>query len=106
MKREDFIKVIKIRSNWKIDKRKGNYQLPNGTYLKDYIRRIVEQQLEVDHLVITQDGNLCSGQFGTWNPEEKRFTDFIAIVPFGENEACSYDEQEKRISNIVNEIIM
>ena len=35
MKREDFKKIIKLRSFWKIDKRKGNYKLPNGNTFQD-----------------------------------------------------------------------
>ena len=30
MKRTDFMKIIKLRSVWKVDRRKGNYKLPNG----------------------------------------------------------------------------
>lgn len=29
MKRENFKKIIKLRSCWEIDKRKGNYELPS-----------------------------------------------------------------------------
>ena len=38
MKREDFKKIIKLRSFWKIDRRKGNYKLPNGKFLDNAFR--------------------------------------------------------------------
>ena len=42
MKREDFKKIIKLRSFWKIDKRKGNYKLPGGDNLSVYVTDLVE----------------------------------------------------------------
>lgn len=52
MKREDFKKIIKLRSFWKIDKRKGNYELPNGNRLSSYVRELVESQMKLDGLLI------------------------------------------------------
>ena len=41
MERADFKKVIKIMSGWRIDKRKGNYRLPNGEKLSGYVCTIM-----------------------------------------------------------------
>lgn len=48
MKRDDFKKIIKLRSIWKIDRRKGNYTLPNGEKLTIYVKNLVESQMKVD----------------------------------------------------------
>lgn len=52
MKREDFKKIIKLRSFWKIDKRKGDYKLPSGDKLSKYIRKLVISQMQLDNLLI------------------------------------------------------
>lgn len=36
MLRKDFIKIIRLRSFWKVDKRKGDYRLPSGDRLSSY----------------------------------------------------------------------
>lgn len=105
MKREDFKKIIKLRSIWKIDKRKGNYELPNGEKLSTYVRNLVESQMKLDDLQIRENGNLCFGSGGKWNTETKQFDDYTLMPPFENNEICSYDEMEKRITKIVNELL-
>lgn len=105
MKREDFKKIIKLRSIWKIDKRKGNYELPNGEKLSTYVRNLVESQMKLDDLQIRENGNLCFGAGGEWNTETKQFNDYTLMPPFENNETCSYDEMEKRITKIVNELL-
>lgn len=64
MKREDFKKIIKIRSFYKIDRRKGDYKLPSGDKLSVYVRKLVDQQLALDKLFIRENGNLCFGTGG------------------------------------------
>lgn len=106
MKREDFIKIIKLRSAWKIDKRKGNYTLANGEKLSKHIRTLVESQMQLDHILIASDGNLYFGlDEVVWSNETHCFNDFTIMPPFKENEICSYDEQEKRISLLIGEIV-
>lgn len=105
MKREDFIKIIKLRSFWKIDRRKGNYKLPSGEKLDSYIRQLVESQLSVDGLGIAANGNLYTISGGTWNEEAKYFNDYVLSVPFSENEICSYDDYNRRLSALISEII-
>lgn len=105
MKREDFKKIIKLRSFWKIDKRKGNYELPNGKHLSDYVSDLVESQMKLDTLGIRKNGNLCFVSGGTWNVETKDFDDYILMPSFENNEMCSYDEMEKRINCLIRELL-
>ena len=105
MKREDFKKIIKLRSFWKIDKRKGNYKLPNGNNLSAYVTDLVESQMKLDGLGIRANGDLCMVSGGGWNTESKDFEDYTLMPAFQKNEVCSFDDMEKRISVIVSEII-
>lgn len=105
MKREDFIKIIKLRSNWKVDRRTGDYNLPGGVKLSRYIRTLVEAQLDLDVLGILEDGNLALRDGGKWNEQTKDFDDFILIPTGKESESCTYEEQEKRIRILVKEIV-
>ena len=105
MKRTDFMKIIKLRSFWKIDRRKGNYKLPNGKTLSDYVTDLVESQMKLDNLGIRENGDLCVASGGGWNTETKEFEDYTLMPEFKENETCSFDDMEKRIRVIVSEII-
>ena len=64
MKREDFKKIIKLRSFWKIDKRKGDYKLPSGDKSSKYIRKLVISQMQLDNLLIGENGDLFPGSGG------------------------------------------
>lgn len=105
MKREDFKKIIKFRSIWKIDKRKGNYKLPNGKMLSDYITGLVESQMKLDNLGIRSNGDLCFMSGGEWNYETKEFDDYNLMPAFQDDEVCPYDEMEKRINRLVRELL-
>lgn len=105
MNREDFKKIIKLRSYWKIDRRKGNYKLPNGKKLSDYVTGLVESQMKLDCLGIRANGDLCMVSGGVWNTETKEFDDYTLMPEFQNNEVCSFDDMEKRIRVIVSEII-
>lgn len=105
MKREDFKKIIKLRSFWKIDRRKGNYKLPNGKRLSDYVTGLVESQMKIDNLGIRENGDLCVVSGGGWNTDTKEFDDYTLIQEFQKNEVCSFDDMEKRIKSIVREIV-
>ena len=105
MKREDFKKIIKLRSFWKIDRRKGNYELLNGKRLSDYVTDLVESQMKIDNLAIRENGDLCVASGGGWNTETEEFEDYTLMPEFQKNEVCSFDDMEKRISVIVREII-
>ena len=105
MKREDFKKIIKLRSCWKIDKRKGNYKLPNGNNLSVYITDLVESQMKLDNLGIRSNGDLCLMSGGEWNTGTKEFDDYTLMPAFKNNEVCSYDNMEKRINCLVHELL-
>lgn len=105
MKREDFKKIIKLRSIWKIDKRKGNYKLPNGEYLLTYIKNLVESQMKLDKLGVMACGNLCFMSGGDWNTQTKEFNNYTLMPAFEDNESCSYDEMEKRINRLAHELL-
>ena len=105
MKRTDFMKIIKLRSFWKIDRRKGNYKLPNGEILSSYITKLVESQMQLDNLGIRANGDLCVVSGGGWNDETKEFDDYTLMPAFESNENCSYDEMDRRIKSIVYEIV-
>jgi hypothetical protein len=105
MKRDDFKKIIKLRSIWKIDRRKGNYTLPNGEKLTIYVKKLVESQMKIDNLLIASNGDLYFGTGGEWDSGRKEFDDFTICPPFSENEICTFDEMESRINRIVNEIV-
>lgn len=105
MKRTDFIQIIKLRSAWKVDKRKGNYELPNGKRLSDYITGLVESQMQIDDLGIRDNGDLCFCKGGKWNNDTKDFDDYCLMPDFQDNESCSFDNMEKRIKSLVSEIM-
>lgn len=83
MKREDFKKIIKLRSFWKIDKRKGDY-----------------------NLLIGENGDLFPGSGGTVNKELKQINDYtifhLGPVP---NEVCTWEQMEERIDYLIFEML-
>lgn len=95
MKRDDFIRIIKIRSAWKIDRRRGNYKLPSGASLRSYIYDLALQQLNLDHLGIASDGNLYS-----IDPDQN-----YLMIPFSDNEPTTPEEQDARFTRLVRDII-
>lgn len=99
------MKIIRLRSVWKVDKRRGNYKLPNGERLSRYITDLVESQMKIDNLGIRENGNLCFCTGGNWNTEAKGFDDYTLMPEFEKNETCTYDGMERRIKNLVSEII-
>ena len=106
MKRSDFIKIIKLRSVWRIDKRKGDYFLPSGERISAYVHKLVDSQMEIDSLAITENGDLhqiVSESY--WDNFNKRFTDLEIMIPFGENETCPSDVQDRRVQDLVWEIV-
>lgn len=106
MKREDFKKIIKLRSFWKIDKRKGDYKLPSGDKLSKYIRKLVVSQMQLDNLLISENGDLFPGSGGTVNKELKQINDYtifhLGPVP---NEVCTWEQMEKRIDHLIFEML-
>lgn len=105
MKRKDFMQIIKLRSIWKVDRRKGNYTLPSGEKLSWYIGNLVESQLAVDKLGIGSDGNLYPAYGGAWNDETKNFDDYTLTISFKGDEICPFDLMERRIKALISEIV-
>ena len=105
MKREDFKKIIKLRSFWKINKKKGNYKLPNGNNLSIYVTDLVESQMKLDNLGIRSNGDLCFMSGSEWNDKTKKFNDYTLMPAYENNEVCSYDDMEKRINRLVHELL-
>ena len=95
MKREDFIKIIQLRSCWKIDKRKGNYKLPSGDRLDSYVYYLVHTQLTLDSLGISKNGNIY-----TISNDKKNL-----FIPFDDDEETNRWEQYERVNKLVFEII-
>lgn len=95
MTRENFKKIIKLRSVWEIDKRKGNYVLPNGDKLSNYVRSLIESQMKIDNLGIREDGNLAF-----WNDS----TDEL-MPAFEENEHTDREIQYDRVTALIKEMI-
>lgn len=95
MKRNELKIIIKAISNWKIDKRRGNYRLPSGRLLSEYLEEIGEDFLKAFNKAISIDGNIY---------------DYIAETatifrPFLENEKTCQDEQRKRLKAIIFEML-
>lgn len=105
MKREDFKKIIRLRSIWQIDRRKGDYKLLSNENLSDYVMKLVISQMKLDNIAIRNNGDLCDCSGGNWNSKTKNFDDYVLFPPFGKNEVCSYDEMERRIKELAFEIV-
>lgn len=105
MERKDFIRIIKLRSFWNIDRRKGDYRLPSGEKLSNYVRNLVTSQMELDSLGILSDGNLCAMYGGKWDEDLKYFSNYILYPPFKYNEVCTYDEMNIRVNHLISEIV-
>ena len=93
MKREDFKTIIKCRSQWKIDRRKGDYLLPGNIMLSEYVEKLVDEQMSIDVLAIAKDGNLY------------RIIGHTIVIPYSENEEVKDIQLYIRKKNLVREIV-
>lgn len=93
MTRKELATIIKARSIWKIDRRRGDYKLPNGERLSEYVYDLVESQLSLDNLGILANGNMAF------------LNNKILMPAFKPNEETTEIEQEERIKNFVDELI-
>nr|DAJ18909.1 MAG TPA: hypothetical protein [Siphoviridae sp. ctQHO9] len=103
MKRNDFKKIIKIRSQWQFTG--DNYKLPSGEPISVYVRKLVESQMNVDSLAILKNGDLSFATGGNWNDTTKEFEGYVLMPAFQENETCEFDKMEKRIDALVYELV-
>lgn len=102
MNKENLKAIIKNRSYWEVNKRTGNYYLPNGENLSSYLIHLVETQLELDNLGIMKDETICFMDKKTFEEWDK----YMLRPPFRkEDEITTYDEQQERIRRIVNEML-
>lgn len=104
MKREDFKKIIKLRSQWKITGE--NYTLPSNEQLSTYVQGLVGSQLELDQLAVLKNGDLAFSTGGNWNDQAKKFEDYKLMPDCRENETCDFYEMEKRIKTLTCEIVL
>lgn len=93
MKRNDFKQVVKIFSIFQIDKRKGNYTLPNGAKLSEYLQNLVSEILERNNLAIRSDGSVGEILNGK------------IFKPFGDDETTTPEQQEKRCTALIIEML-
>lgn len=95
MKRKEFKTVIKAISDWKIDKRKGNYRLTNGRFLSDYLEEVGEDFLKAFRKAISIDGDIYD-----YIPQTATI-----YRPFLDNEKTCEDEQRKRLQVVIFEML-
>lgn len=104
MTRENFIKIIKLRSKYETNT--GNYTIPGGETLGDYIENLVISQLDLDNLAILENGNLSECLDGNFSQHWKNnFSDFVIVSGNGKNEFCTYEDMHQRINYLVIDII-
>ena len=103
MKRNDFKKIIKLRSQWEFTG--DNYTLTSGEPISTYAQKLVESQLEIDHLAVLKNGDLAFSTGGEWDDQAKEFEDYKLMPDYKENETCDFYEMEKRINTLVYEIV-
>nr|DAZ25845.1 MAG TPA: hypothetical protein [Caudoviricetes sp.] len=104
MKRNDFKKIIRLRSRWKITGE--NYKLPSGEPVSVYIQKLVDSQLEIDQLAVLKNGDLAFSTGGEWNDQAKEFEDYKLMPDYKEDETCDFYEMEKRTRALVHEIVL
>lgn len=100
MKREDFKQIIRLRIGYQINEKLIQETGLVSIAVHSYVKDLIESQMELDHLGIKEDGNLykCSG--GDWNIKTKDFDNYVF-----DDEICSYDLMERRISKMIDEIL-
>ena len=91
MLRSDFKQVIKCVSIWRIDKRKGNYKLPNGDRIRDYLAELVGDLLTNNRWGIAENGNV------------RDIVNGELYVPFKANEPLI--NQDIRVIKLINEML-
>lgn len=95
IKRDDFKQIIKIRSIWSLN---GNWQLPNGQMLNDYVYDLVISQLKLDNLGISKTGDIVY-----YDKQSNALFKFFNKSHFLEN--TFYIQQKKRAKKLANEIV-
>lgn len=101
MKRKEFKQLIKIMSTWKVDKRRGNYRLPDGSPLCSHLYDVAANQLKLNGLAIDSKGNV-NKVFTSLKPTSltENCIEFMFL-----NEKTSVIEQQHRLSKVIHEMI-
>lgn len=93
MKRKEFKQVVKAFSSWRIDRRSGDYRLPNGERLSAYLIRQAAKICRLFNIAIGSDGNIYD------------IIDNKIFKPFDIDEALDYTEQYERICHLIKEMV-
>lgn len=95
IKRENFKKIIKMMSDWEIDRRRGNYRFPNGGYLFQYLENFITDFLKNNSLALDKSGDVrCTMELGG---------KLMIFRAFGEDEKI--ESQDERIKILIREMI-
>lgn len=106
MKREDFVQIIKLRSKYQIDRRRGNYYISDKLRvsfndeiftIKDYSLELIKQQMIVDNIAIASDGNFWDVE----HVDENKYT----LTHGNITEVCSIKEMTSRIDVLINSML-
>lgn len=97
MRRDEFKQVVKAFSFWKIDKRKGNYRLPSGARLSNYLEDLTNDLCENNKIAFAKNGNLYKKIIFDGKD--------IISIPFAEDENFNNAEQEARAKSFVWELL-
>lgn len=94
MKKNAFEQVVKAFSIWRVDRRKGNYTLPNGKRMADYLEELTGELLKTNRLAFRKNGDV-----GELIGENEIFT------PCAEDERTTDAEQEKALKKFVYDLL-
>lgn len=97
MKRSEFEQVVKAFSVWKIDKRKGNYRLPSGNLLSNYLQDLIQELCKNNQIAFAKNGNLY--QKIVFDEKD------VIFIPFADFEKLDNAEQEARAKSFVFELL-
>lgn len=93
MTKDNFLKVVKAFSLWRIDKRKGNYRLPSKSKLSEYLYELIRKIMTNNKLAFRKNGHLGD------------IIDGKIFVPYCDDEQLDEMEQRKRTRNFICEIL-
>lgn len=96
--------IVKELSSWRIDKRAGDYKLPNGAKLSDYLYEIIEDFCEKYNMIIDENG--VAYPIMTKIDGGNRWRDsFIGLVEFGENITITRPEFVINMENMAKRMV-
>ena len=97
MTRNEMKQILRIRSVWDFKRRRGDYRLPSGDRLSDYLLGLLREQMDLDDLVLTEDGGFYAGVY---------MGDFWKVfVPFQKDTTISLDREDVLLRGFIHELI-